>query len=328
MTPEPADERRAADVLGVPPDAPAAARAAFLRRLPRAGFVPPPHWLDAVRTLTGRPAPEEAVAPTPDPARLDGLRAEVEGFAGQFWALPPGERRRRWQNLIARCAIDPPLAARLRRLEAGMDLPAGGEVAVGRSGQLAEAVRRLFVLRPAERAAARRRYLNGRWEAAARELLACRPALAALEPDLIDRLAHWTENRRQRTLIRQLGRRTVPAFRAARVRGSAPFVGTLIGVVLAIVWIIAGGAGRNDEPPRPRGERLPPAARSADDASASELPESGGDLIEAQRQTLPQTKPVLPFDPRLPTVPGRKRSVPPVPPPPGSAPSSAGGAVP
>src|SRR5438105_4146314 len=122
--PEPAAGPAAA-ALGVPPGAPpAAARAAFLRRLPSAGLVPPPEWRSAVRTLTGHPARgPAALADAGADAAIDGgLRAEVEAFTESFWSLAPAERRARWQALLDRSSADPPLATRLRRLEAGVAL--------------------------------------------------------------------------------------------------------------------------------------------------------------------------------------------------------------
>src|SRR5439155_4168869 len=125
---------------------------AFLRRLPSAGLVPPPEWRSAVRTLTGRPArsPAAVADPCADAPPDDGLRAEVEAFAASFWSFPPAERRTHWQALIRRCAADPALAVRLRRLEAGVDLepvPRGADQS--RSEELAGLVQELFVLKPA-----------------------------------------------------------------------------------------------------------------------------------------------------------------------------------
>src|SRR5262245_8682799 len=188
---------RAAAALGVPAGDPSAARAAFLRRLPAAGFVPPPEWRAAARTPTGRPAAGPGALPDPGADPDDGgARAEVEAFAAAFWSLAPAERRARWQGLLDRHAADPPLAARLRRLEPGLDLDAvpadGGRTRVR---ELAAVVQELFVLRPAERAARRRERLGelsaapAAWVAAVRQLHAQHPAVAALDPPLVGRLA-------------------------------------------------------------------------------------------------------------------------------------------
>jgi hypothetical protein len=198
--PDPPAAKRAAAALGVPGNDPAAARAAFLRRLPAAGFVPPPEWRAAVRALTGRPAPGPGALPDAgDAPDDDGPRAEVEAFAAAFWSLAPAERRARWQDLLDRCAGDPPLAARLRRLEGGVDLdaipPGSGR---GRVQELASVLQELFVLRPAERAARRRERLGGlsgpatAWAAAVRQLQVQYPAVASLDPPLIGRLGTLT----------------------------------------------------------------------------------------------------------------------------------------
>jgi hypothetical protein len=186
----------AAAALGVPPGAPpAAARAAFLRRLSSAGLVPPPEWRSAVRTLTGYPACGPAALADAGTTADQGLRAEVEAFAEAFWSLTPAARRACWQALLDRCSADLPLATRLRRLEAGVDLesiPPGGDRS--RSEELAGMVQALFVLKPAARAARRREQIAtlrapaSAWADAARQLLEYQPARAALEPALIERL--------------------------------------------------------------------------------------------------------------------------------------------
>src|SRR5947209_14546694 len=181
------DRQHAADELGVPPDAvPADARAAFLRRLPAAGFVPAPPLCAAAAVLTGRAVPGAADAESTESA---GLRAEVAAFAKSFWSIPPADRRARWQSLAARAANDPLLAGRVRRLEAGLDLPdAADRGATVRQGQIVGMVQTLFVLTPFDRTARRRELLDGLpppaqdWEAADREVARDNPAHAALEP--------------------------------------------------------------------------------------------------------------------------------------------------
>src|SRR3954469_24276506 len=117
------DRRRAADQLGVPPDAePTEAWAAFLRRLPAAGFCPPPPLCAAAAGLAGRPVPGAAGVVVEPDADDDAVQAEVTAFVQEFWSLRPDVRRGRWQDLLARSAADPRLPARLRRLEVGVDL--------------------------------------------------------------------------------------------------------------------------------------------------------------------------------------------------------------
>ena len=75
-----------------------------------------------------------------------------------------------------------------------------------RVNELADQVLQLFPYRPAERAARRHQFLEGLndsaelWEAAARKLVQTQPALAALEPTLLEHLGGWS--RRQEVLAR------------------------------------------------------------------------------------------------------------------------------
>jgi hypothetical protein len=212
MIPElaPAARRHLADQLGVPPDAPPAdVRAAFLRRLPSAGFLPAPPLCAAATALTARPVPgtKDAVAENDD----DEVRAAVTAFAREFWALPPHRRREQWRELLDRAAGDPLLAGRVRRLEAGVDLPnAADGAATPRQRQLIGMVQGLFVLGPIERAARRRELIDGlppptrAWETAALEIARDFPAHAALEPALVERLSTWS--RRPKPDARAVGR--------------------------------------------------------------------------------------------------------------------------
>jgi hypothetical protein len=105
----------------------------------------------------------------------------VATFAQEFWSLRPDARRGRWQNLLGRVATDPQLTARLRRLEAGVDLrDATGIPGPPRQRQLIGMIQTLFVLGPIERAARRR------------ELLGDLPGYSTLEPALLERLGAWT----------------------------------------------------------------------------------------------------------------------------------------
>jgi hypothetical protein len=192
------DLRRAADQLGVPPDAaPADARAAFLRRLPAAGFLPAAPLCAAAAELLGRPVPGAAGA---EPPNDDALTAQVDLFTREFWSMEPPARRDRWRNLLTHAAADPLLAGRLRAMEAGVDLPeSASRAATPRQRQLVSTIQALFVLGPIERAQRRREQLDGlppparAWEAAAREIARDFPAHAALEPALVERLSNWTK---------------------------------------------------------------------------------------------------------------------------------------
>jgi hypothetical protein len=201
MTPDAptADRRRHADQLGVAPDAPPAdARAAFLRQLPEMGFLPPPPLCAAAAAFSARPVPGAAAA-VEDPADFDAVRADVAAFVRDFWSIPPAARRDRWRALLARSAADPLLAGRVRRLEAGVDLPDAGEAAgPPRLREVIRMAQALFLLDPLDRAARRREVLDNLpppaagWEQAARQLEQQYPALAALEPALVERLSTWS----------------------------------------------------------------------------------------------------------------------------------------
>jgi hypothetical protein len=192
--------RWAAAQLGVAPDAsPEEARSAFLRRLPEEDFVPPAAWAWAVRVLCGdRPGPWQSAADA-EAARAagEGLRDEVEEFAGRFWALQPAERRARWDGLVARAAFSPPLRARLDAVAAGLDVPAPGPARGDdlRAAELARRVGELFVLRPGPRARAWQAFWEEirdsrrEWRRATRVFRRRRPDLAALLPDEVGELA-------------------------------------------------------------------------------------------------------------------------------------------
>jgi hypothetical protein len=194
------DRRRAADQLGVPTEAcPADVRAAFLRALPAAGFCPPPPLCAAAASLAGQPVPGAAGAHPEPPDTDDPLATEVATFARTFWSLQPNARRDRWQDLLSRVAPDPQLTARLRRLEAGVDLRDATAVpGPPRQREVIGMIQSLFVLGPIDRAARRRELLDGlpppaaAWEQAAREVERDLPAYSTLEPALLERLGAWS----------------------------------------------------------------------------------------------------------------------------------------
>jgi hypothetical protein len=210
--PDPRDgpRRWAAAQLRLVPDAgPEAMRAAFLRLLEQTDFAPPARCRRAWRVLAGGGAP---AAPDPDALVEEDrcLGAEAEAFAGEFWSLAPGERRRRWAELSARCADAPGPRARLRQLEAGLSVraaePGAGD---GRVGELAAAVQDIFVLGPGGRAAARQALRRRAredprdWEAAARALRKQHPELAELQPGLVADLEGWRQQQRHLEQMRQ-----------------------------------------------------------------------------------------------------------------------------
>jgi hypothetical protein len=228
-SPSSAEQRRAwaADRLGLPADATGpAARAAFLRRLPGVDFAPPPAWRAALDVLEDRPA-RGADAEWPR-ADQDAGRAEVEAFAGQFWSLPPAVRRRRWQELRDRHTADRLLAARLRRLEAGLDLPGDDLTGDDRLDELTGWLRAQFVLRPSEQATQRVVFLRGlvptmgAWEDAARRLQRGRPEVADLAPEFVASLATANDRRRRLAVsYKRLARGTVAILKHP-IGGTSP----------------------------------------------------------------------------------------------------------
>src|SRR5947208_1780853 len=99
-----------------------------------------------------------------------------------------------WQALAKRHADDRLLSVRLQALEPGLAVADGPP-----ADELEQKLREWFVLRPAERAVRRQRWLRteaGRtrqWQASARELRWRRRDLVALDKELIDRLGYQTE---------------------------------------------------------------------------------------------------------------------------------------
>jgi hypothetical protein len=324
---------RAAVTLGIAPDVPpAAARAAFLRRLTAAGMVPPPEWRSAIRALTGFPA--RGLAALSDPLANapgdDSLCADVEAFATSYWSLRPVERRNRWQTLVERCSFDPALAARLRRLEAGLDLeeisPNGDP---SRTEELARIVQSLFVLKPAELATRRREQLAAlrapasAWADAARQMLEFQPAVAALEPALIERLTTpCKSNTEWATVVSQpswgfrvQGGLQVPRESRQPTRqppsksGSSARVLLLIGLVLSLVRLVAGSANttplvhRYAQPSEistaepglwPKGQSWPPRSEPIVDPALIEryLPQPAGAMPAPTNPAPGASKPV------------------------------------
>jgi hypothetical protein len=130
-------------------DAPAT-RADFLRDLAGHGFAPPEGWPLLANDRLG-----SALPVTPDAsAALDAsLAVAVDGFAAEFWELPPSERRERWAGLSARGG-DRATTSFLAHLKRGLNevaRPDPDPVA----DELAGIARELFVLRPRPRAVRR-----------------------------------------------------------------------------------------------------------------------------------------------------------------------------
>jgi hypothetical protein len=190
--------RWAAEQLGLSPHASAdEVRAAWLRRLSADDFVPSSESRWALEVLLQR-QPEGGWMKKADEAASrweeERLRGEVEAFALGFWDLPTEERRRRWQMLTDRCTFAPALCARLRRLEAGLDVDSSNPVDGKKVIELVEHVRELFVLRPEPRARARQKILHSihanwnEWRIPAQRLRHAYPTIAALGKVLLDEI--------------------------------------------------------------------------------------------------------------------------------------------
>jgi hypothetical protein len=245
----------AADQLGLPPQAsPDEARSAFLKRLDRADFVPPPQWSAALALLgvgshhdgpaiSGREAGDEFLSTS--------LRDEVDAFSRTFWSLPPAERARQWQELIARCEGELALTKHLRHLERGLSVEMGEIPNDELSARLAERLRALFVLRLNERAAQRRAWLEGesaplgQRQEAARRLRNDSPELAQLQPDLMAQFGDWRPSAgRSPTAIR---RELTPSATASQPAGRRPSSNMWVFfIVFALLSSVIRNAGRPD----------------------------------------------------------------------------------
>ncbi|MBN9523620.1 hypothetical protein J0H58_34765 [bacterium] len=96
-----------------------AARTELLRRLPRDGFLP-----------------AEDAAPWSRAGRCAAFAADVEAFAAGYWAMPPAERRARFNALWN--ARYGPAAGRLGLLEDGLDVAGDGRAATTHAGLVRE----------------------------------------------------------------------------------------------------------------------------------------------------------------------------------------------
>lgn len=323
----------AAEQLGRPADAPSSElRQAFMKRLRGDDFLPP--W----RIQQAYQAAESGRLAAQTSQELENwLRPQVEEFAAGFFQLPPDERRQRWQQLLERCSFSSPLTARLRALEAGLDLPvdipAGNPLGCGSAHELLEEVRGLFVLRPLERAARRQALVRaGHVRANLRELQVTDPDIMDLEPILVQQL---------KRPVRTVPTRTRVADTAGgdwlTLRTGAQIFGLLMAV--ALIGAFSKSKDRERQPPAPkrgyheewdrlRKIQLPPSRNLDPDPQELErvrkmLEQDPDGMGEATRRLLgleprPQSKPKRPdgtADPQRPTG-GRRPPSPPTPGPP------------
>jgi hypothetical protein len=214
--------------------APAQAHGLVLRGLAHHEFVPTPEWQEAFDVIyrSGRAKGPCGRAWCDEETRL---RAEVESFATEFFKLSPQERRSRWQALALQCRPFPRLVARLEGLEPGLDVEA---VAISPKERqllwLAEQATTLFVLRPPERAARRQALLanvatqGANLEKAASRFQKRHSALAALEPDLIGKLAAWTKSENALSKVLNAQPKKRPTSGQSIGAGSAAGIGWLL----------------------------------------------------------------------------------------------------
>lgn len=270
----PALRRWAAEQLGLDEDASAEqAQRAFLARLRESEFSPPPAWASALG-LWRQGLPDRWDAHAAARRIWEGLlRDEVEVFASEFFSLDVGERQRRFRELRASCEpFSPQLSARLAALEKGLEIDAAAVPREGSPvGDLARHVMRLFVLRPAERAATRRALIvesqgaTDRWHEAACGLGFRYAPFAALDSALVDywKEANQREGRRDE-FHRRLRSRRQPVVRSNRGSrdGSERLVFVAAIIIFGIFRLIAMFDGSRHSPPQ---FKLPPPSPPARD---------------------------------------------------------------
>ncbi len=235
--------RWAAEKLGVQPNSEAPElRAAFLKLLRNKDNNLLASSRKAWQILSRAPA-AMAWPPADDELRQAeeaALRAEVEAFAGHYWALAPNERRQRWQELKVRCSGFRMLRTWLTRLEAGLLLEPPPPELDGKTIELARHLQELFVLLPPARAHLRQQILAdfqediSTWQRTARRLRQRHPRLAALEPSLVNTLATWHRKQRYLRQMRVLLKKVPPPVKPATK--TEKFIWTIWVVTLAIAF--------------------------------------------------------------------------------------------
>jgi hypothetical protein len=174
---------------------PQAVRAAIVAHLEQAEFMPPPAWRQAIGLLCD----PQAQQTRPD-GEFDAFREAAENqlaevvdlFAAEFFSLAAGPRSVKWTKLLKLVNEFPRLRARVNSLQPGLAVepdPRGGQDQ--QEAILAERIRRLFVLKPADQAAQRRQWLaamEGDWRPAVRKMRTTRPRLARLDSEFLSAL--------------------------------------------------------------------------------------------------------------------------------------------
>lgn len=252
-----AARRWAADLLGVPEDAPAAeARRAYLRKLREHEFLPPPYLRHACGVLVGEVAPSAAEEAW-RPAEEERLRGEVAAFVTVFFELDVPVRRERWNALWTRCAAVPLLVSLLRALQVGLEVNTrGGPADQTFPGMLARELRLNFGLPPVFWAGSWQRFLREiedpaaagsrrDWEKAARYLQAEWPALVALNPELVGHVAQLRRRLQARGKLRSQ-RQHQDGSPAKPLLSSWNWLFIAAVVISSVIRI---GMGTSDKPP-------------------------------------------------------------------------------
>jgi hypothetical protein len=257
-----ARKRRAMEAIGVARTAtPAEIQAGIVRHIRDMDFALASRDRDAIDVLCGRSlAAGDALEEEARRAVLSELRRDVQEFAVAFYDLPTHERRERWEVLRSACASEPVLTERLHAMEPGLSIDRG---AISDRSQsvliLAHSLCEMFVRPPRSRILRGHELLeniiSGRqkprddWVRVAKRVKKRHPEIAALEPQLISRLASIS--------FWQLpaGRRLHRAG-TARLKTSSVW----LGVLLMVVGIFLGGVLYLSIPQPPAVQNRPPAS--------------------------------------------------------------------
>ena len=275
----PALRRWAAEQLGLDENFSAGdVQSAFLARLRESDFTPPQAWVSAFHLLQ-RGLPDRWSADHEAARRSweELLHEEIESFAAKFFSLDIASRQQRWRELRARCeSFSPRLSARLAALEKGLEIDAAAIPREGSPiGDLAREVMRLFVLRPAERAAARRALIiesqgdADRWYEAACGLGFRYAPFAALDPAFVD---YWKESNqregRRDEFHRRLRNKRKPVVTSSR--GNHNSSGSLVFVAGLVLFVVLRFIAMFGESARSPQRRLPPPSPPARDVILSD----------------------------------------------------------
>lgn len=196
-----------------PGAAPEAVRLAFLRQVEHDNGAPNLHAREAFLILTGR---GNTARPSLGlEAVEEHLERELSEFATKYFKLPIAERKATWEQLHARGHGFARIAARLNSLRPHLWTVIPRLKRGSKTEQLTALLCELYTLPAAQRAARRQAWMDearvghewGAWASAAVALREHHAALAALEPELIGRLADAEVRLSQKNQLRQNMRR-------------------------------------------------------------------------------------------------------------------------